>query len=378
MRCDDIEQLFSNLPHELIMRQMEFLLKHIWNMMAVKAAGQRFQRTIETDWDKMVIIAPKEKTKPARWEQVGRQRSTTKQEVFTPTKLLEWLGIALDNSYMSCGVMVLLQVLGIPMGMNASPFISNLFLFAYEFQFMLQFLQSRAEYKLFTRWFTHMCRFQDDRWIGMSKMVERAISNGSFFSLEQPGQRSQQSAIWKYRGIYPTDKLNITLEQESNESATPQRPTSVQHQDVLITMYVVNGKQMFRVAPYQRKEDPKYDKLKEFIVHYNHADTFLPEACVYGVVYSAAQRFARHASWASEWQVNMEQMLHHMFQLDYDWDKTWAWLRKFIAKFTTLELWGDAKDGAWVRFKAMQKAMHKYRPAMDQQDEGGGKRQRRQ
>ena len=57
-----------------------------------------------------------------------------------------------------------------------------------------------------------------------------------------------------------------------------------------------------------------------------------------------------------------------MFQLDYDWDKTWAWLRKFIAKFTTLELWGDAKDGAWVRFKAMQKAMHKYRPAMDQQD----------
>ena len=61
---------------------------------------------------------------------------------------------------------------------------------------------------------------------------------------------------------------------------------------------------MFRVAPYQRKEDPKYDKLKEFIVHYNHADTFLPEACVYGVVYSAAQRFARHASWASEWQVN--------------------------------------------------------------------------
>ena len=33
---------------------------------------------------------------------------------------------------------------------------------------------------------------------------------------------------------------------------------------------------MFRVAPYQRKEDPKYDKLKEFIVHYNHADTFLP------------------------------------------------------------------------------------------------------
>ena len=113
-------------------------------------------------------------------------------------------------------------------------------------------------------------------------------------------------------------------------------------------------------------------------MHYNHADTFLPGACVYGVVYSAAQRFARHASWASEWQVNMEQMLHHMFQLDYDWDKTWAWLRKFIAKFTTLELWGDAKDGAWVRFKAMQKAMHKYRPAMDQQDEGGGKRQRRQ
>ena len=73
----------------------------------------------------------------------------------------------------------------------------------------------------------------------------------------------------------------------------------------------------------------------------------------------------------------MEQMLHHMFQLDYmyDWDKTWAWLRKFIAKFTTLELWG--KDGAWGRFTAMKKAMHKYRP-MDQQDEGEGKRQRRQ
>ena len=86
-------------------------------------------------------------------------------------------------------------------------------------------------------------------------------------------------------------------------------------------------------------------------MHYNHAGTFLQEACAYGVVYSAAQRFARHASWASEWQVNMEQMLHHMFQLDYDWNKTWSWLRKFIAKFPTLELWGDAKEGAWGRFK---------------------------
>jgi hypothetical protein len=35
----------------------------------------------------------------------------------------------------------------------------------------------------------------------------------------------------------------------------------------------------------------------------------------------------------------------------------WAWLRKFIAKSPALELWGYAKEGAWGRFKAMQKVM---------------------
>ena len=52
-------------------------------------------------------------------------------------KLAEFIVV---NAYFMLGDQLFLQTLGIPMGANPSPAFADLYLMAYEIQFMLQFL----------------------------------------------------------------------------------------------------------------------------------------------------------------------------------------------------------------------------------------------
>ena len=42
----------------------------------------------------------------------------------------------IDNIFVKCGTKVFRQIIGIPMGTDCAPFLANLFLYKYEFQFM--------------------------------------------------------------------------------------------------------------------------------------------------------------------------------------------------------------------------------------------------
>ena len=47
--------------------------------------------------------------------------------------MITWL---IDNTYVTIGNVVFQQVIGIPMGTDCAPYLANLFLFAYEFEFL--------------------------------------------------------------------------------------------------------------------------------------------------------------------------------------------------------------------------------------------------
>jgi len=54
--------------------------------------------------------------------------------------MVSWL---IDNTYVTVGNLVFRQVIGIPMGTNCAPYLANLFLFAYEFDFLNSTLKQK-------------------------------------------------------------------------------------------------------------------------------------------------------------------------------------------------------------------------------------------
>jgi len=84
-------------------------------------------------------------------------------------------------SYCKVGEELKKQSMGIPMGMNASPFLSNLYLFMYELTFMKQFMVNKNSRKFLRDNFMCCVRFQDDSgsWLENTKRRQcTPTSNG--------------------------------------------------------------------------------------------------------------------------------------------------------------------------------------------------------
>ena len=82
------------------------------------------------------------------------------------------------NAYFMLGDQLFLQTLGIPMGANPSPAFADIYLKAYEIQFMLQFLPVGGGYiSLFLKWFSFIQRFQDDIFVAVGFL--RSSKNGT-------------------------------------------------------------------------------------------------------------------------------------------------------------------------------------------------------
>ena len=102
------------------------------------------------------------------------------------------IGWLIDNTYVRIGDKVFRQVIGIPMGTDCAPFLANLFLFSYEFQWMNEKLKKKNFYLL--QKFKNCCRYIDDLF---------AINNNKIL-------------LQLKHKIYPPE-LDITTDDESNQ-----------------------------------------------------------------------------------------------------------------------------------------------------------------
>ena len=67
----------------------------------------------------------------AKW--VNKQ---TKSNLISCKLLLDMINWLVDNTYVTIGNSVFRQTIGIPMGTDCAPYLANLFLYAYEFEFL--------------------------------------------------------------------------------------------------------------------------------------------------------------------------------------------------------------------------------------------------
>ena len=110
----DFSTLYTSIPHDKLKSQMRWVIEK-----AFKGMNKKYIRI-----NKFC----------ARWSN-KRDRNPDVNFVDSNTliKMIIWL---IDNTYVRIGDKVFRQVIGIPMGTDCAPFLANLFLFSYEFQWM--------------------------------------------------------------------------------------------------------------------------------------------------------------------------------------------------------------------------------------------------
>jgi len=113
IRTYDFSTLYTSISHKKLKQQMKWVISQAFNDEA-----RKFIRigNVSAHWNKS-----RGKTKYC-WD---------KDELI---KHVSWL---IDNIYVVCGDSLFKQKIGIPMGTDCAPFLANLFLFAYEYKWLL-------------------------------------------------------------------------------------------------------------------------------------------------------------------------------------------------------------------------------------------------
>ena len=175
--------------------------------------------------------------------------ASSKHHSIEEARLIEQIRFLVDNIYIQVGNRTFRQTIGIPMGTDCAPLLANLFLFHYEYKFMLNNLkQDRQLAKRFSNTF----RYIDDLLTLNNPTFEEAIGD-----------------------IYPPQlELKRTTETESRLS----------YLDIELTI----ADRKFTTAVFDKR-----DGFDFHIVNFPHLDSNIPSKPAYGVYISQLVRIGR-------------------------------------------------------------------------------------
>ena len=108
----DFKKLYTNLPHDKVIDKVSGL---------IKLAFQDREMAFINISDKF----------NASWSNKGSGKWA-----FSADQLTEMLTFLMDNIYVTCGNRIYRQVIGIPMGCDCAPNVADMFLFAYEYDWV--------------------------------------------------------------------------------------------------------------------------------------------------------------------------------------------------------------------------------------------------
>ena len=95
----------------------------------------------------------------AYWSDIPSKSSCSKN--IKENKLIEMLEFLIDNIYIKVGKEIFRQQVGIPMGTDCAPFLANLFLFYYEYNYMKDLIKNNIHLHVAIQ-FSYTSRYTDD------------------------------------------------------------------------------------------------------------------------------------------------------------------------------------------------------------------------
>jgi hypothetical protein len=136
IRTYDFSTLYTSIPHKQLKTRMSLVIED-----AFKASGKPFISVYNND---------------ARWT-TSPKETTLSLDCKKFVRLLNWL---IDNIFVTFGDKLFRQKIGIPMGTDCAPFLANLFLYSYEYEW-IEKQRSLKNYSAINA-FKNCCRYIDD------------------------------------------------------------------------------------------------------------------------------------------------------------------------------------------------------------------------
>jgi hypothetical protein len=136
IRTYDFSTLYTSIPHKQLKTRLSQVIKD-----AFKASNKSYISVYSND---------------ARWTD-SPKKTTLALDCKKVVRLLNWL---IDNIYVTFGDKVFRQKIGIPMGTDCAPFLANLFLYSYEYEWIdeQRILKNYSAINAFK----NLCRYIDD------------------------------------------------------------------------------------------------------------------------------------------------------------------------------------------------------------------------
>lgn len=119
----DFSRLYTNIPHDILLKQMKFVIKEAFGI----NSDTPFIRVTDNY---------------ARWSSKCANSKKSSTLILSKDDILELLTYILDNLYIKYFDEIYKQIIGVPMGSTCGPDLANLFLFAYEYQYICELINS--------------------------------------------------------------------------------------------------------------------------------------------------------------------------------------------------------------------------------------------
>jgi len=283
----DFSTLYTKIPHGKLKEKMGTFVKKLYNCVkhSPKAAN---------------YICCSDKSNTAYF---SKNRSTANLSLDSD-ELCKFINVVIDNSYIVYHDTVYRQVIGIPMGTNCAPFLANIFLHVYEYEY-LQLLINQGHVEEAKK-LAHTFRYQDDC---------AAINDGSTFKKH-------------FKKIYPPEMIL------KNTNISTFVSTFL---DLRISVF--RGK--FRYVSYDKRNDFDFD-----VSNYPHLNGNIPYSAAYGVYMSQLLRFCDINSEATSFFKDVKAMSKKFLNQGFSKDE----LAKTFSKFRKKYLYKWSKYGIDITY----------------------------
>jgi len=262
----DFSTLYTKLPHDKLLKELCSIIDFVFDH-GGKSSYIAIRKNGKAYWCKK------------------KPKSFTS---FSKSSLKMAVRHLVENCFFTAGNVVMLQAIGIPMGIDPAPFWANLFLYQYENRYVTQLI---SEDKIKARHFHSTKRFIDDLC---------ALNDGNLFERV-------------YRDIYP-DELELKIEHSGSHATF-----------LNLDITIKNGQFVYKLFD-------KRDAFPFSIVRMPHIESNIPGSIFYSALVGEFLRIARSTLLLEDFVEKASSLCERMLNQGAKAEKTKFCLRKIISR----------------------------------------------
>ena len=218
------------------------------------------------------------------------QKKPKKYHAWSCQNVCDALSFLLDNIFIRFGTKLYLQVVGIPMGINCAPLVSDLFLFCYERDFMMSLSDDKQADVI-------------DAFNTTSRYLDDILNINNFYFDNMVSQ------------IYPSELQLNKVNTTDTEAA-------------FLNVHLSISNDIVSTKIYDKRDDFDFE-----IVNFLFLEGDVPRSTSYGVYISQLIRFARAFSYVSDFNTRNKLLTQKLLKQGYRYHKIHKTFSKFYRRY---------------------------------------------